>query len=225
MERNFNGMYSSHVNPIMGNGAPQRGIGVPLSGIQYTPPNIQYGEAEKIMNGLMALGNYASACIGVSDVNNRVHASQVSSDEDIISEVNRLKSHSKIMTFEELKEKSKFAITVNDSGRLMVDGNLFDGVIRSQTDAMEKLVEYKLGNPVTIIHEVKSNSFDSGKTALKLTKYEYCKSNPYVTKIEKSLIYESNWDNPEYEAYLAVPTIVQKEAGISQKDNIIKTIS
>lgn len=55
----------------------------------------------------------------------------------------------------------------------MVDGNLYDGVIEIDLDNETRYIEYKLGNPVTILSEYD----DAGKSknnVLKLTSYEYC---------------------------------------------------
>jgi len=218
MGTNLNGIYSIRSNAILNND------GV-LPNNQYATPLTFYDDAEKIVNGLMALGNYATAYVRNTanvDKNQSLHGRK---DDELFNEAIRLKKDSKAITFDELKQEAKFAVIVNNAGRLMVDGNLFNGVLKFKTGNEEKYIEYKLGNPVVVLSEYTDDAKKKGKVALKLTKYEYCKLNPYVTKTEKSLIYEDNWDNPESCIHLAVPFEIQQQAGITNADNFIRNTS
>ncbi|MBQ4646443.1 MAG: hypothetical protein IJB79_03760 [Candidatus Gastranaerophilales bacterium] len=219
MEANFGGVYSLHSSPYIGRSNPMP------TRQTYVAPNVAYNDAEKIANSLVALANYTLASVNPRDV--QQNPTYGETDTEITSELSRLQKHPKLTTFEGLKRNSKYAITVNNSGRLMVDGNLYDGVIKTIGKDETKYVEYKLGNPVTIVSQYLDSETGeiSDKMVMKLTKYEYCKMSPYVTKTEKSLIFEENWDNPGSESYLAVPPEVQAHAGITQKDNLIKNFS
>lgn len=215
MEANFGAFFSAPESQFVGYNNPPN-----LNNQRFATPAIQYEDAQKTANGLMALASYMMANVNTQET----RGIQSQNDNEIVSEINRLKSHPKLITLEGLKESAKYAITINNSGRLMVDGNLYNGVIRTRLEDEIRHVEYRLGNPVTILSEYKKdeNGYYQEKTPIRLTKYEYCKQTPYITKTEKTLIYEGSWDNPENEAYLTVPLSIQKQAGITKNDNIVK---
>ena len=214
METNFGRVYSA-TNSMYGRNQVQN------CGMQggFATPVVGYDNPEMLANGLMALANYTLATRSAKT--NPTHGT---ANEEITSEFNRLSKHPNLTTFEKLKQNAKFAIVVNDSGRLMVDGNLFSGVIKQNLKNETKYVEFKLGNPVTILSQYidRETGEINNENVMKLTKYEYCSLSPYVAKTEKTLIFEENWDNPGPEKHLAVPKEVQRHAGFMQGGKYIK---
>ena len=205
---------------------PKGGSSLPYSGNPMTPVNQE--EAGRVADGLRALANYASAFVEPKGNANSLYKRV---DSEIINEATRLKTHPTLLTANELRQGAKYAVAINNHGRLMVDGNLYDGVIKSVSATRFgeeiKYVEYKFGNPITVVSETRNSatSFGQENVELKLTKYEYSKATSQVVKTEKSMISCGDFSSNSGGVNFSIPLEIQQHAGFTQDDNFIKGLN
>lgn len=215
MDSNLNALYSIHGNQYFGSNMSQG------QNVQNITSPISSGTSnDAILNGLAFLGAYMQA--GVHSLNAPSSPTTQIGDNGLNAEAERLKRHPKLMSFDDIKKTAKYAVVINDSGRLMVDGNLFAGVIKIETDDEMKYVEYKSGNPITILSEKKNDYSENldGKAVSTLTKYEYSlATSSYVKETRTRFINVEKCDNPTGELHLAVPKEILEQVGITKEDN------
>ena len=222
MDSTLNGIYSIRNNSIV-----PGGNNMPASG-DFPMSPVNQDEAEKIVSGLRALANYSSAFVQPREKQNSLYKRV---DSEIIDEATRLKTHPTLLTANELRQGAKYAVAINNSGRLMVDGNLYDGVIKSVSATRFgeeiKYVEYKFGNPITVLSETRNSAttFGQENVELKLTKYEYSKATSQVVKTEKSMISCGDFSSNSSGMGFSIPLEIQQHAGFTQDDNFIRGLN